>query len=302
MLINASNLANLYRTFSAEFNRSMAAMQLKTNLVALLASVFPSASESTDYGFLGGVPKMREWIGERQHSNLAAYHYVLANRDFEATVDVPRNKILDDQYGVFTPMIGMLAEAAAQHKEELLVECLEAGFTELCFDGQYFFDTDHPAVTAAGAATTAANLNSGSATYYWYLLDLSKPLKPFIMQVRQEPQLTRKDNPNDENVFERKVFSYGVDDRKACGYGMWQLAYACKDALDSTSWRAARAAMMALLDDQGRPLGITPTHILVHPTDLFAAKALFEMPTTSAGAANPDFGMVKIIENVRATV
>jgi phage major head subunit gpT-like protein len=74
------------------------------------------------------------------------------------------------------------------------------------------------------------------------------------------------DKPDDENVFMRKKFRYGVDDRKNVGYGLWQLAYGSKQTLDATNYAAARAAMMAFTNDEGVPLGITPTHLVVPPT------------------------------------
>jgi phage major head subunit gpT-like protein len=52
----------------------------------------------------------------------------------------------------------------------------------------------------------------------WYAADTSKPIKPFVYQVRKEPQLVQVDDPKAENVFWRKKFIYGIDSRGAAGF------------------------------------------------------------------------------------
>ena len=60
----------------------------------------------------------------------------------------------------------------------------------------------------------------------WFLFDISRALRPFIVQMRKKPQLVRKDKVNDDNVFFFKKLLYGVDYRGNAGYGLWQLAAA----------------------------------------------------------------------------
>ncbi len=64
-----------------------------------------------------------------------------------------------------------------------------------------------------------------TSTTAWYLLDTSRAIKPLIVQTRKKPQLVALDRENDENVFKRGEFLYGVDWRGNAGYGLWQLAY-----------------------------------------------------------------------------
>jgi phage major head subunit gpT-like protein len=47
----------------------------------------------------------------------------------------------------------------------------------------------------------------------WYLLDVSRVIKPFIYQVRRQPQFVSRDNPQDPKVFDLKKYTYGVDYR-----------------------------------------------------------------------------------------
>ena len=59
----------------------------------------------------------------------------------------------------------------------------------------------------------------------WFLLDTSKPVKPFIYQNRKAPVFVEQTDPQADNVFKRKKFLFGAEARAAGGYGFWQLAY-----------------------------------------------------------------------------
>lgn len=59
----------------------------------------------------------------------------------------------------------------------------------------------------------------------WFLLDVTKPIKPFIVQERRPVEFTAMDKPDDESVFMRDEFRYGASWRGNVGYTLWQLAY-----------------------------------------------------------------------------
>lgn len=59
----------------------------------------------------------------------------------------------------------------------------------------------------------------------WYLLDVSKPIKPFIVQERRPVEFVAKDKPDDDTAFMRDQYLYGTSWRGNVGYTLWQLAY-----------------------------------------------------------------------------
>ena len=289
MIINQANLTGIYKSFNTIFNQAFDAAPSQWPLVAMEA---PSTGRSVDYKWLGDFPMMREWVGDRVIKDLGAFKYEIVNKDYESTVEVDRNDIDDDQIGVYTPMIQGLAQAAKVHPDTLVFALLKAGFATPCFDNQYFFDTDHPVNGAS-----VSNFGGGSGTP-WYLLDLSRPIKPIILQIRKRPQFVAMDRPEDENAFMRKKFRYGVDDRKNVGYALWQLAYASKGTLDAANYAAARAAMMSFKRDDGdgnTPLGIMPTHLVVPPTLESAGRAVVEAQFDTTGASNVWYNTVKLV-------
>lgn len=59
----------------------------------------------------------------------------------------------------------------------------------------------------------------------WFLLCTRQFLKPLIYQKRREMKLTAKTRLEDENVFMRDEYLWGVDGRSNVGYGFWQMAF-----------------------------------------------------------------------------
>ncbi len=283
MIINAEALARLYTGFTAVFN---AAFQGTDTWYERAAMTVPASTRIMDYKFLLDFPMVREWLGDRQISALEPKAYQVESKDWEATIEVERNDVEDDQLGFYNPIVAALAQEAKKHPERLIANLMTAGFTTACFDGQYFFDIDHPV-----GAGTASNYGGGSGTA-WYLLDTGRAIKPFIFQLRRAVQLVRMDRQDDEQVFMRKKFRYGVDYRGAAAYGLWQLAYASKQTLNAANYAAARSAMMALNNAEGRPLGIKPHVLMVSPSleaqarEILQAQFIIGDPTAGGSKTN----------------
>ena len=293
MFINSANLNTLFGGFKASFGKGFKGAE---TAYAQIATVVPSTTREEGYGWLGQFPRMREWIGDRVVNSLAAQAYKIANRDFEQTISVPRNDIEDDQYGIFGPMFEEMGRVAAELPDELSFGLLSDGFTTNCYDGQFFFDIDHPVLGENGQTTASvSNFQGGSGTP-WFLLDCSRPIKPLIYQERRPlGNLVSKTDPGDENVFNRKEYVYGSDGRCNAGFGLWQMAYASRQPLTPDNYAAARAAMTGLRGDYGRRLGIMPG-VLVVPTTLEGAgRRIVNSALASGGETNEWAGTAKLL-------
>jgi phage major head subunit gpT-like protein len=291
MLINQGNLKTLFIAFKAAFQGGLdvAASQYQD-----IATVVPSTTGSEEYGWLGQLPNVREWIGDRLVNGLTSYGYTIKNKPYELTVAVPRPAIEDDQYGVYTPLMTEMGRAIGANPDQLVYGLLASGLTAKCYDGQAFFAATHPVLNAAGKPANQSNLDSGGAGAYWYLFDTSRAIKPLIFQDRKAPNFVAKTSETDDNVFDRNEFVYGVDRRCNAGFGFWQMAYASNQALDATNLKAAITAMTARTGDGGRPLGINPTLLVVPSTLEFAARALVLNALTTGGATNELAGRVQM--------
>ncbi|MEW6427323.1 MAG: Mu-like prophage major head subunit gpT family protein [Thermodesulfobacteriota bacterium] len=292
MIINRDNLAILFRAYNAAFQKGFAGAE---SFWQRVATEVPSTTGSNDYGWLGQIPGMREWIGDRQINNLKQHDYSLKNKTFELTVGVPRESVDDDQYGIYAPMMETLGQSAKEHPDQLVFALLAAGFATPCYDGQYFFDTDHPVLQADGTTASVSNVQAGAGAP-WFLMDTRRPLKPLILQIRKRPQFVAKDKPEDDNVFTRNELVYGVDDRKNVGFGFWQMAFGSKATLDATNFEAAYDAMGAFKSDHGKPLGVKANLLVVGPSNASAARKIVQAQLLASGASNINFNRVDLIE------
>ncbi len=283
MIINVESLARLYTGLTAVFN---AAFQDTETWYEKMAMTVPATTRIMDYKFLLDFPMVREWIGDRQVSSLEPKAFQVETKDWEATIEVDRNDIEDDQLGLYNPIVAALAQEARKHPEKLIADLLSGAFTTPCYDGQNFFSDKHQVGDG-----TASNFADGTSTP-WYLLDTSRAVKPFIFQLRRAVQLVRMDRQNDEHAFMRKKLRYGVDYRGAAAYGMWQLAYASKNTLDPSNYAASRAAMMSVKNADGRPLGIKPNLLVVPPSleeqarEILQAQFIIGSPTVGGAKTN----------------
>lgn len=292
MTPNAEALSTLFQGYTAVFNKALAetpSYYEKTSMVV------PSITRENQYGWLAALPSMREWLGDRVIHQLAIEGFKIVNKDFEATVSVKRTDIEDDQYGVYGPLFDKMGRDAAMHPDELTLGLLGQGFTTPCYDKQFFFDTDHPVGGAGDAAVTAvSNFGGGSGTP-WYLLDCSQAMKPLVFQRRLAPQLDQLDARTEERVFLKNEYLYGVRSRGNAGYGLWQLAYGSRQPLTAASYAAARAAMMSLRGDNGKPLNVRPTHLVVPPSLEADGLTVVNADRNAAGAANVWAGTASLI-------
>ena len=295
MFINKASLSAIFVNLKTTFNQGFDAAPSTYNQIAM---VVPSTAKSNDYKWLATFPRMRKWIDEKSIKSLAGFSYTVVNDDFEATVEVDRNDIEDDNLGIYKPMAEMAGFSSKQLPDEIVYDLVNNAFANLCFDGQYFFDTDHPVAGASVANASAnrlsaASLALASAGYgaarlamqkfkdgegrplnitpnvllvpsalevtalqlmtnekllddtpnpykgtakvvvdgrltsdtAWFLLDMTKPVKPFIYQERKKPVFVQQTDPESDDVFNRKKFKFGAEARAAGGYGFWQLAW-----------------------------------------------------------------------------
>ena len=289
MIINAGNLTTIYTAFKAAFQGGLSQAAPQYNDIA---TTVPSTTASEEYGWLGKLPSMREWIGDRVINGIQSHGYTIKNKKYELTIGVPRESIEDDQYGVYSPLFTEMGRSTAAHPDELVFGALAANGNS--YDGQAFFSGTHPVLNANGKAVNQSNDMGGAGTA-WYVLDNSRALKPMIFQNRKSANFVAKDRETDDNVFDRAEFRYGIDARNNVGYGFWQMAVRSGQALDEAGLTAAITALTSRKADYGRPLGLRGTHLLVPSTLEFAAVALLKNAFNAAGATNTLAGRLQII-------
>lgn len=194
MLVNKANLTAVFITLKTTFNK---AFEAAPTIWEKTTMKVPSGSSQNDYTWLSRFPKMIKWLGSKTVKALKAFTYTVVNDDYEATVEVDRNDIEDDSLGIYAPMAKEAGYSSKQLPDEIDAELKNNAFTNLCFDEQYFYDTDHvvagasvsnkgtAALSAATTALAAASYGTGRIAIMSFKDDEGRPLGliPDILEV-----------------------------------------------------------------------------------------------------------------------
>lgn len=144
--------------------KSMLLLALETGTaswVTDLAMKTNSDQASETYAWLGAPPAMHEFVGKRQLNELQENSFTISNKDHEANIRVKSKDMRRDKTGQLQIRVNQLANRVLDYPGTLLSRLILNGASALCYDGQYFFDTDH----AEGDSGTLSNkINFAAAT------------------------------------------------------------------------------------------------------------------------------------------
>ncbi|MBB3231709.1 Mu-like prophage major head subunit gpT family protein [Halomonas stenophila] len=284
MDLTSANLQALFKAYRTNFQQGFNSLGEEGALYELFCTTVNSTTAVEVYPWLKTLPRMREWLGDRVVHGLEGADFSIKNRKFELTAGVPRDAIEDDTYGLYAPTFEEFGRSSREHPNELSVEVLEAN--PLCYDGQNLFDTDHPVLDASGAETSVSNDMGGSGPA-WYVMDLSRAIKPMIFQRRRAYDFRALTDLMDSKVFLTDDFLFGTDARVNAGPGLWQLVVRSKQTFNAANYKAARERLTTLKGDHGRPLGLRHTHTMVPNTLEGDARVILMNERDAAGATNP---------------
>lgn len=299
MIINAAALDLAFKGFKSIYSDAYTKAPIAWDRIAMTV---PSSAREETCGWLGQFPQFREWVsGERELKALEAFGFTIANKKFESTVSVSRDDFADDRLGVFKPMFAEMGHRARQHPDELIFGLLKSGFSALCYDGQPFFDPEHPVPDEDGPVTVAgrkfslvSNMQAGTGAA-WFLFDTSRAVRSIIWQEREKYEFQSVTRLDDERVFMTDTYLYGARARVNAGFALWQLAFGSKAPLTAANYAAARASMAGIKGDKGRILGIRPTVLVVPPALEEAALKLLNTETNDGGGSNPWKGTAEVV-------
>lgn len=95
------------------------------------------------HAWLGGVPGMTERKGDPQFGKLAAPTFFIRNVPFQMGVTVSKEDWQFNRIGQIQARVNEMAGQALNHPGDLVMSLISAAESTNCYDGQYYFDTDH---------------------------------------------------------------------------------------------------------------------------------------------------------------
>lgn len=205
MLISTATLNALRVGFKNDFTAGYQAVAERDEWYKLLANETTSEDASEVYRVQDSLFRLREWLGPRTVNNLLEKSITLVNKEFELTFGLKVTDVEDDKFGNLQNGMQAMGRAARLWPNDCLVAALTGAEAAVCYDGQFFFDNDHPITGGANQD----NLHAGTA-------------------------------------------------------------------LTAANYVTVRAAQMKRLGDDGQPLGLRPTHLIVPPDLEITAKRIVE--------------------------
>jgi len=130
--------------------------------VSQISNYFTSDQASEEYAWLGMTPALREWIGGRDAKGFRESNYTIKNVHYEATLDILVRDLRRDKSGQALIRIAEMAQRANAHWAKLLSDLIVDGEATDCYDGQYFFDTDH---SEGDSGSQSNDINSDISEY-----------------------------------------------------------------------------------------------------------------------------------------
>lgn len=138
MGVNYITQREVVGTFYRELNQDAGAMWLDA-----VSNYFTSDQDSEKYAFLGQAPGMREWVGGRNAKGFLENNITIANKHYEATMQALIRDLRRDKTGQMMIRLAEMARRTNSHWMELISTLIVNGPSTACYDGQYFWDTDH---------------------------------------------------------------------------------------------------------------------------------------------------------------
>lgn len=127
-----------------------------------VTNLFPSDQASETYRFLGAIPMFRQWIGGRQANSFRGDGITIVNTQYENTIELRKTDLRRDKTGQIRARVEEFSNAGDTHWASLTTAAIVAGATTVCYDGQYFFDTDH----STGSSGSQSNkIDADISTY-----------------------------------------------------------------------------------------------------------------------------------------
>lgn len=94
--------------------------------------------------WLGSTPAFRKWEGERSAAGIEENSVTILNEDYEATLEFRRREVTQDKTTQVMTRVDEFAIRAAHHWASLMTDTLILGDSTDGYDGEFFFDDDHP--------------------------------------------------------------------------------------------------------------------------------------------------------------
>ncbi len=262
-----------------------------------LVSMVSSRTKRALYTWLSQAPSMKLWEGERQIKENSGNEFTVSVSKFELTLGIDADDMADAaEVDSFAGEVAAAGDSAGQHPDTLIWDFLSTqGTTAVGYDGVPLLATNHPLKNGPNYS----NLIAGGGQPAWYLLDTRARAKGLIWQVREDysTRVIMAEAEGNTVGFMTDKHLFGVKARVAVAPGDPRRILKSEDALTEANFKTAWTQMREFDGDEGRPVIVTPTVLMVPPSLEFTAKALMNSALVGGGNTNDLAGMATVVVN-----
>ena len=130
-----------YETLGLRQTRGLFLNRMQTETQATwigqMTQFLRSDQQSETYGWLGQVPAMRKWIGQRQKNQAKPYKLTIHNDKYETSIGIDLEDLRRDKLGATQKQVGKMARRVAVLPNKLITDILVANGN--AYDGNAFF-------------------------------------------------------------------------------------------------------------------------------------------------------------------
>lgn len=157
----------------------------------LIATEMPTTLPTQNYAWLGRGAVMKQWKDRAIAQGVFQATMALSDLTWVAELDIDRQTLEDDQYGLLMKRAAELGSEPVRHWDELAYQGLANGFTSICSDGADFFSASHSQSNSGTQSNITSSplsdqaLQTAEQTMGSLLDDQGKPLgvKPNVLVV-----------------------------------------------------------------------------------------------------------------------
>lgn len=146
--------------FNQAYNTSVAVDAAVLSGIAFDARLEDHQGKTINLNWLGAAPQMRKWLDEKRAQGLNKFNYDVTVERYEASIEIDMDAFYDARFAIYDSRIKEMGQNASRLVYNMVSDLIKNGSAATCYDGQFFFDTDH----SEGDSGVQSNLLTGTGT------------------------------------------------------------------------------------------------------------------------------------------
>jgi phage major head subunit gpT-like protein len=140
----ATQWSTLFETlFLQEFNTTLAVERARLDALVMEIPLGDHMGNQVQLDWLGAAPQMQAWVDEKKAAGLGKFSWAITVNRYQASMEVDLDAFRDARFNMYEYRLREMAQNGARLRYQLVSDLIAAGASALCYDGQFFYDTDH---------------------------------------------------------------------------------------------------------------------------------------------------------------